>query len=385
MSAKSSFSPGSPRLLQSQGDENRPARSAQSLRPHGRPGRLLALCLCLGLTLGGCSLFPKEEEALAPPVTKTSNVSYATQEAKKGSIVDSVTGSGSLVAAESYDVSFESRGGYLKAVYVKLGQTVKKGDLIAELDNDDLRYSFQIQQLQHRKVELSYQKAKEALEDYRARWHYEEGVEYIDDQLDALEEAFQLAEIDYQLSLLQLDKTRTELEKASIYAPADGAVAYLSTQSVGESVQARTTFARIVVSTDLEVEYTGSKLEQFVLGLPVTVTYKNKDYPGQVIMTPANLPADAGENARKAIRVQAEGLPADAKSGDTATLTIIKEQKEEVIVLPNKAVKSYGGKSYVLVLQGEVRTERIVETGIVTTTQTEIVSGLEEGELVVLG
>lgn len=342
------------------------------------------ICLILSLAAGGCSLLPKEEEALAPPVTKASAVTYATKEAERGTIVDSVTGSGSLVASESYDLSFESRGGYLKAVYVKLGQQVQKGELIAELDNDDLRYNLEIQQLQHQKVELSYNRAKQELENYRSRHSYQEGTDYLDDQLDALEEAFQLAEIDYRLSLLQLEKTRTELDKASIYAPADGTVAYLSTQSVGELIQARSTFARIVVSTDLEVEYTGNKLDQFVLGLPVTVTYKNEDYPGEVVMTPASLPVDAVEEARKAIRVRVEGLPAEAKSGDSATLTIVKEQKEDVIVLPNKAVKSYGGQSYVLVLEGEVRSERIVETGIVTTTQTEIVSGLEEGELVVL-
>ena len=306
------------------------------------------ICLILSLAAGGCSLLPKEEEALAPPVTKASAVTYATKEAERGTIVDSVTGSGSLVAAESYDLSFESRGGYLKAVYVKLGQQVQKGELIAELDNDDLRYNLEIQQLQHQRVELSYNRAKQELEDYRSQHSYQEGTDYLDDQLDALEEAFQLAEIDYQLSLLQLEKTRTDLDKASIYAPADGTVAYLSTQSVGELIQARSTFARIVVSTDLEVEYTGSKLDQFVLGLPVTVTYKNEDYPGEVVMTPASLPVDAVEEARKAIRVRVEGLPAEAKSGDSATLTIVKEQKEDVIVLPNKAVKSYGGQSYVL-------------------------------------
>lgn len=158
-------------------------------------------------------------------------------------------------------------------------------------------------------MELSYNRAKQELENYRSRHSYQEGTDYLDDQLDALEEAFQLAEIDYRLSLLQLEKTRTELDKASIYAPADGTVAYLSTQSVGELIQARSTFARIVVSTDLEVEYTGNKLDQFVLGLPVTVTYKNEDYPGEVVMTPASLPVDAVEEARKAIRVRWRAFP----------------------------------------------------------------------------
>jgi hypothetical protein len=55
-----------------------------------------------------------------------------------------------------------------------------------------------------------------------------------------------------------------------------------------------------------------------------------------------------------------------------------------VIVLPRSAIRSYMGRNYVQIVEGERRKEVDIEVGLTTPTEVEIVKGLEEGQKVVL-
>ena len=102
--------------------------------------RLLASAAAalLGLGLGGCALFPEEEEELAPPLKAPAAVTYTTTQVERGEIVDSVTVSGTFISTTSYDLSFEKRSGYISEINVKPGDTVTEGQLLARLDTDAL-------------------------------------------------------------------------------------------------------------------------------------------------------------------------------------------------------------------------------------------------------
>ncbi|MFW5684405.1 MAG: efflux transporter periplasmic adaptor subunit, partial [Spirochaetota bacterium] len=63
---------------------------------------------------------------------------------------------------------------------------------------------------------------------------------------------------------------------------------------------------------------------------------------------------------------------------------LVLAEREDVLVLPKRAVQRYATRRYVHVLVNGVRVERDVEIGLETATEVEIVRGLEEGEEVVL-
>lgn len=65
-------------------------------------------------------------------------------------------------------------------------------------------------------------------------------------------------------------------------------------------------------------------------------------------------------------------------------MTIVVEQRENVIVIPRKGLRTYLGRDYVQVLNGESRKEVDVEKGLVTPTEVEIRTGLKEGQNVIL-
>jgi HlyD family secretion protein len=68
-----------------------------------------------------------------------------------------------------------------------------------------------------------------------------------------------------------------------------------------------------------------------------------------------------------------------------ATVTIIVDQAQDVIVVPDSAVQSEGPASVVEVQNEDGTTEKVVvETGLSDGSNTEIISGLEEGQTVIV-
>lgn len=317
------------------------------------------------LTLSGCGLFPEEEEALAPPLKEPAAVTYTTTKVERGTIVDSVTASGTFISTSTYDLSFEKRSGYLSEITVKPGDTVTKGQLLARLDTDELESEIQKQKLVVEKAQIAYNAAKNA-----------EG---------ATKDSIRMAQIDYQLQKIQLDEMQDELTKQYIYAPIDGVVSYISNPGIGEYIAARSTLMRVVDPTSLQIECTGDKVSDFQLGKDVVVTLGDTEYAGKVVMTSADSPTAAMEKGEPFIRVEiTDELPEGNLLGESVSVELIKEQKDDVLILPRNVVSLYSGESYVQVLENGVKKERVIETGIKNVTSIEVVSGLEEGEEVII-
>jgi len=84
------------------------------------------------------------------------------------------------------------------------------------------------------------------------------------------------------------------------------------------------------------------------------------------------------------VNVLPEAVPGYFRSGMSATVNFVMDQRDNVLELPLTAVKKKGGRSYVFVRQnGQVKTLQ-VQSGLENTTKVEIVSGLNEGDEVVI-
>ncbi len=77
-------------------------------------------------------------------------------------------------------------------------------------------------------------------------------------------------------------------------------------------------------------------------------------------------------------------VPADfrLREGLTVTVSIATEQKTNILLVPNKAITSQGGRYYVQVVSGGTTTQKMIQTGITDGQNTEVVSGLSEGDVV---
>ena len=77
-------------------------------------------------------------------------------------------------------------------------------------------------------------------------------------------------------------------------------------------------------------------------------------------------------------------MPADfrLREGLTVTVSIVTAQKTNILLVPNKAITSQGGRYYVQLCRQEQTTQKMIQTGITDGQNTEVVSGLNEGDVV---
>ena len=108
--------------------------------------------LLLATLLGGCFLLPQEEGVLAPPLLKTPDIEYRTEVAREGVIEDKVTVGGVFIYPSQHSLKFRFRAGPLRGIYVRYGDEVTPGQLVAELDTDRLQLDVRRQEIMVRKA-----------------------------------------------------------------------------------------------------------------------------------------------------------------------------------------------------------------------------------------
>jgi|GEM_PF-350692 len=122
--------------------------------------RLLVLSLAVAL-LSGCSyLFPPEEELLAPPLIEPEEITYRTMEVVTGPIEEKIEVYANFSASLTASLAFEGQGGRVSEVAVKLGQEVKEGDMLVELNSETLRRQIRQQEVEVEKAQLNLSEAK---------------------------------------------------------------------------------------------------------------------------------------------------------------------------------------------------------------------------------
>lgn len=335
----------------------RPLPSGVAAAARGAAGALLAVLL------GGCFLLPQEEGVLPPPLLKTPEITYRTVTAQETVIEDRVTVGGVFIYPSQYSLKFRFRAGPLRGIYVRYGDEVTPGQLVAELDTDRLQLDLRRQEIVLRKAELTAERARAQGAD---RFTTEN------------------ADLDIELERLRLQQLQEELAKSQLRAPVAGEVVYIAPLSEGESVDAFRTVVQIADPSEILLSYNGPKRSEFALGAEVAVDIRGTRYQGEVVMTPLNVPRDAPDEMRELILMRVHDLPAEVEKGDTASVVLIRARREGVIVLPRNLVQTYLGRRFVYVLVDGLREERNVEVGIQTPTQVEVAAGLEVGEEVVV-
>jgi len=332
--------------------------------------RLAALAglLSAGSALGGCSLLPKDPEPLKPPLVKPAQAQVQTVEAKLGTIIRQVSGSGVFVPTDVQYYQFKE-GGVIEAVHVRAGQEVKRGDLLVTLENKGL----DIELLQR---ELEYERKKLA---------FEEAVKGGNERLA------NIARIEFEIARIQFENTKEKAENSVLRAERDGIISYATDLAPGDYAEGGRVLAAIANPTGMRLALgvqSNPVLADIRLGMEAEVTFKGRTYKGTVSQTPSTAPptddARLREEYSRNLYIELAELPEDASLGSLADVKIVAARRDNVVVVPKGAVRTYFGRTFVMVLDGESRKEVDVETGLENPTEYEIVSGVEPGMLLIL-
>jgi RND family efflux transporter MFP subunit len=144
----------------------------------------------------------------------------------------------------------------------------------------------------------------------------------------------------------------------------------------------------LVVKADISE----AEVPRLAVGMPVEL--QMDIFPGQVVAgrittLPVNTTERVGAAPDRATRIAVDwptsGGTARPELGMLARVQVTLLRKPNVLLVPNAAIKVVGRRKFVEYMDGEIRRSRNVEVGIVTDTETEVLSGVQAGMVVIAG
>jgi len=368
---------------------------------------LLGLLIAAGVTYYFFSSNNKQE------------TTYLTESVTRGNIEKTVVASGSVESVNEVDVGAQASGKITK-LYVKLGQEIKKGEMIADIDS-----TTQINTLNTKKAALvSYQaqlKAKKtaydvALSSYnRLSKLYTQKATSLDSlntaksTLDNAKAEMEAIEANIKQAEIEVNTAETNVGYTKITAPMDGTVISVPV-SEGQTVNANQTTPTIVTIADLskmkikpeisEGDITkvkaGQEVSFTILSDSQTVYHSVIDSvdPANTTITDSSSTSSSTNSSSSSSTTSAIYYYANVlidnpdrtlRIGMTTENNIKIANAKDVLLISNMAIQKRDGKSVVNILNDKNQPEqREVETGVQNDFHTEIKSGLNEGEKVIV-
>jgi RND family efflux transporter MFP subunit len=199
-----------------------------------------------------------------------------------------------------------------------------------------------------------------------------------------------LLELQSDIARANLESAKLNLEKAVITATFDGVVADI-TITEGKDVSTATLATSVISLVDTsEIEMSGfiDELDIAMMELDQEVNILLDALPDEEVKGRVTFISLVG-TARAGVvfydtTITLEGPVAEIRDGMTATAEVIIERRDDVLFIPNRAIRGTLENPTVLVLVDEQVEEREITLGLTDGINTEVLSGLEEGEEVVL-
>lgn len=196
---------------------------------------------------------------------------------------------------------------------------------------------------------------------------------------------------------LQVEQARAAIAEMTLLAPFDGVVAELAAvvgQSAagltGSSVSAGGSSGGLVTvvapeGIHLEAAIAEADAVSVRAGQAVTVYLPASEIEISGEVLSVDVQAEVSNNVvQYATRVTLVDPPDSVKIGQTASLSIVTGSRDDVTYLSTSAIVTEAGSKYVDLLEGDTTRRVQITTGLVGAADTEVISGLEPGDRVVL-
>jgi len=359
----------------------------------------------------------------------------------KGDLGETISIIGKVVPENEMEVSLKSFG-TVKSINVELEIKVKKGDIIATLKNEDLKSALEnaetdlenVKQKVAQEIKIAQDAVNQADQASHNTWilkqkksqlydqqkppagstgeeritdKYQDSVNKQSDEM-TLEQAhdaywnavnnLNTLKINSASEIENLERVvseaERELEDLTLTSPIDGTITQLDLK-VGQEIEAQaTTQATLpkITITDLSKFHIEADVDEIDIGkikegqkaLIVLDTYPDEELIGNIYYI-----SQMGDESTGAVTYEVRFDIKDNKglkirTGMSATIDIEIEGRKNVLILPNNAITEKDEKKFVIMVKGEEKKEVEIETGYSDGVNTEIVSGLKEGDKVIV-
>ena len=324
----------------------------------------------------------------------------------RGTVEALVTAQGKLEAKQYVDVGTQVSG-QLKVIHVDIGDTVTKGQLLAEID--PRVYQAQVEageaHLNSLRAQLNQQKAAAVLAEQNLKRNQnlitanavsQQALQETESQASVARAQVDSIAAQIQETESNLKASRTNLSYTKIYAPMAGTVTTLPTKE-GQTLNANQTAPIVLQVANLDLmtvraQVAEADVSSLKENMPVYfTTLGNSDHrwTGKVRQVLPS-PQIVNDVVLYDVLIDAKNEGRQLMTGMTTQVFFILGKADNALVIPaelltRRAAKEDKdkGKAYrVAVVTEAGREQRVIHVGLQTRTQAEVVDGLQEGERV---
>ncbi|MBX2893652.1 MAG: efflux RND transporter periplasmic adaptor subunit [Saprospiraceae bacterium] len=278
-------------------------------------------------------------------------------------LTESVTASGTLIPAEETELHPEASG---RVVSINLpeGRSVRKGDLLLKIFDEDLKTQLQKLEIQLKQAEITEQRLGDLLK--------VKGVS---------QQEYDLAALQVQTLKSEMELVRINIRKTELRAPYDGIIG-LRRISPGAYVTPASPVAIIRASSALKLDFAIPEKYSNLLRPNQTVTFtvggNPKTYSATVQATEQSITADTRNlQVRALVRDGRDLLP-----GAFAEVNLTLGNKMQALLIPNQAVIPQARNKQVIVSKNGQAKFVVVKTGVRQASMVEITEGIQPGDTV---
>ncbi|MEV5709261.1 HlyD family efflux transporter periplasmic adaptor subunit [Actinoallomurus sp. NPDC052274] len=349
----------------------------------------LGVLLVTGIGVGYLSLTGGDDSAGASALSRTSRVT-------RGTVVSSVSASGSVESARSRSLSFTTSGTVAK-IYVQAGDKVSKGELLARLDTTSAQENLTSAKANLTAAEDGDTSTASGYSSYvSAKNAYNQAVRAL---------AGTELRAPFAGTVVAVNGTVGGSSSGSGSSAGSGSSSQGSSNgpsgngggSNGSSGSSSTSssssssgsgFIELADPKKLMVtgEFTEADAIKLKTGQKATVSFdalSGVTATGKVTQIDMS-PTTSNNVVQYGATITLTSIPSSVRIGQTATVQVTTATAQNVLYVPAAAVRTAGGQSTVTVLQNGKQVIKPVQTGVKGNQGTEIKSGLNEGDQVVI-
>jgi len=301
------------------------------------------------------------------------------------------------------NLSFEVTG-TVTQIHVGMLDFVRQGEVLAEVDPADHlaliergEINMQLLELRKQQRDLDALGVEYSLEDAREAYNVSRRGGNRD-TINRRQLALQRAELNYEMSKLNdmifekdyvrdheaYDLLVSNLEKTSLVAPSDGYILFDASLAIGDIADPKTAMFAFVSTAEIllhitsrdAIHFQGQENMTVIIGDESYIAYSYSPVRGDAVWS-ANIPLT---QAYLAFRY----APGNLQAESTVSVRILIE-RVNVLTVPRRSIRTFAGETSVDLLDGDYIINVPVELGIASGNLVEVISGLSEGDTVIVG
>ena len=330
---------------------------------------LVVFCLALGLynlMNGKATVEPDAAAAVTPRRTSILNVNGLV--VRPQTLTDGITSVGSLLPDEEVDLSFETSG-KIVAINFREGTAVKKGDLLAKVNDQPLlaqlrRYEAQLKLAEDRVYRQSALLEKDAVS----------------------QEAYEQVATEYEKLMADIELVKANIAQTELRAPFDGIIGLRSVSEGAYVTSSSSVIAKLTKISPLKIEFSipESYAAEVQDGTPILFRMEKdgmmQNYKATVYAVESKV-----DMATRTLKVRAT-YPNPGENilpGRYTSVEISKREIKDALAIPSEAVIPEMGKDIVYLYKNGVAEPQEITIGIRTKSRVQVLQGLNVGDTLI--